>query len=405
MTIPASNLHLDVAPPRHPGTRRIGPVAAAATAAALTMALLTGSGTSPAPAPASGPAPAILTPAQAMDAYLSRLVNLHQFRGAITVARGTDVLLSKGYGLANASTAMPITPHTRFRIASVTKQFTALAILKLQELGKLMVTDHVCRYVPACPAAWKAITIEHLLTHTSGMPTIEHLQDYAVTRGPLSPEQLIGLFRDRETAGPPGVQFRYSNYGYMLLGYVIERVTGGTYAKFLRQQILDPLGMSESGYDVTHPDPQTHAVGYWTWDFRTTADWDMSIPFSAGAMYASTSDLYRWNRFLLAGKPKILDSALLAQMFVPRVPLKPGGPDASAASRRQIPVPDWYWYGYGWVVYGPTDVMYAHEGGIDGFAAFNLIEPRRQLSITILSNQHDVDVGGIALALLKITIP
>jgi CubicO group peptidase (beta-lactamase class C family) len=127
-----------------------------------------------------------------MDAYLSDLSGGRQFRGAVLVARGTDVLLSKGYDLADQAASIRNTPHTLFRIGSVTKQFTALAVLKLEELGKLNVTDRVCQHVTPCPAAWKTVTVEQLLVHTSGIPNYSGFPEYpSVLMTTLSPEQLV----------------------------------------------------------------------------------------------------------------------------------------------------------------------------------------------------------------------
>ena len=326
-----------------------------------------------------------------MDAYLSKLVDAKGFRGAVLVARGADVLLSKGYDLADQAAGIANTPQTLFRIGSVTKQFTALAVLKLQELGKLKVTDRVCQHVTPCPAAWKTVTVEHLLVHSSGIPSYTGFPEYSsFSTTTLPPEQLVGLFRDRPTNFPPGSQWQYSNSGYSLLGYLIERLTGVSYAEFLHRQILDPLGLSETGYDVNHPTAEAHAIGYAGWDNIPAGFVDMSVPYAAGALYSSVSDLYRWNRFLLTRTPAVVQAATLAEVFTPRVPI-----DRAAPDKRQ--------YGYGWEVAGPSsDVTYSHGGNIDGFAAFNLIRPRDQLSITVLSNLETVEPDLIAWNLAEI---
>ena len=358
----------------------------AAVAAILTTALLYASDTGPAGGPVRAPgrtAP-VADSARTMDAYLSDAADMYRFSGAVLVARGTDVLLAKGYGLADISTGTPNTPHTRYRIASVTKQFTALAILKLQELRRLKVTDPVCRFVRPCPHAWKPITIEHLLTHTSGIPNFTERSDIeSVVTTHLSPEELVGLFRDEPLDHPVGSRWRYSNSGYTLLGYIIERVTGATFADFLGRHILGPLGMSESGYDVNHPD-STHAVGYDPIG-QPAPFIDMSIPYSAGAMYSTVTDLYRWNRFLLTGTPPIVSADSRAQMLTPRRLVNPDRPDLYGH------------YGYGLHFLGEAAAAtYFHGGGINGFGAHNLVRPHDQLSITVLSNQRVTRVDHIA---------
>jgi CubicO group peptidase (beta-lactamase class C family) len=357
--------------------------AAAAVVVILIATVLTSGDTARAPTVAA-PNQTVAADGRAMDAYLSKLVDVRGFRGAVLVARGTDVLLSKGYDLADRSTGVLNTPHTRYRIGSITKQFTALAVLKLQELGKLKVTDRVCQHVAPCPAAWKTVTVEHLLVHTSGIPNFTQFAEYpSFSTTTLSPEQLVGRFRDKPTDFPPGSQFGYSNSGYALLGYLIERLTGASYAEFLHRQILDPLGLPDTGYDVNHPTAKAHAIGYTGW-YTPARFLDMSVPYAAGALYSTVSDMYRWNRFLLTGTPAIVQAATLAAMFTPRVPTDPAAADGLR-------------YGYGWIVSGHTDdVIYSHGGSIDGFVSANLIRPRDQLSITVLCNTDNVDTGFIA---------
>jgi CubicO group peptidase (beta-lactamase class C family) len=377
----------------------------------LMAAVLASCGAAPAPTPAtpdptvaapaptrSASAPTRAAPGPAMDAYLAGLVADRKFRGAVLVARGEDVLLAKGYGAANLSAGTPNTPHTLYRIGSVSKQFTALAILKLQELGKLRVTDRVCQHIAPCPAAWERVTVQHLLVHTSGIPSFTGLPRYpSFSTTTLTPEQLIGLFRDRTGEFRPGSQYKYSNSGYALLGYLIERLSGVSYADFLRRQILDPLGLSETGYDVNHPTAKAHAVGYVPPDDSPARFIDMSVFLGAGALYSSVGDLYRWNRFLLTGTPAIVDAATLAEMFTPRVVVT----DPRALIDPARPP----WRGYVGVVYTPTtDRTYVHAGGIDGFTSYNLIKPRDQLSVTILTNRGGAEWAGVAWHLAALAI-
>lgn len=333
--------------------------------------------------------------AAAMDEYLSDLVRRHQFRGTVLVARGDDVLFSAGYGLADESTGEVNTAHTRFRIGSVTKQFTALAILKLQELGRLAVTDRVCRHVTPCPAAWGSITIEHLLTHTSGIRDYSLFGDFPVFRTTaMSAEHLIGLFRDKTTDFAPGTRFSYSNSGYALLGYIIERVTGGTYGEFLRRQILVPLGLSETGYGLNQASRPGHAVGYWGWDDRSADPIDVSVGYSAGAMFSSATDLYHWNRYLSTRTLPIVNADTLNQMLTPRVSFDP----------RQAP--ELGTYGYGLAFTGPpAQRWYIHGGGETGFPTFNAFRPDQQVSITVLTNMEFVDLDLVADKLTAIVAP
>jgi len=152
------------------------------------------------------------------------------FMGAVLVARGGEVLLNKGYGMANMEWRVPNSPRTRFRLGSVTKQFTAACILLLQERGRLNIGDPISKAMPDAPPAWRQITFLNLLTHTSGIPDLTAFPDFeAIEPFPATPEQLVKRFRDKPLDFAPGSGFQYSNSGYILLGYLIERITHRTY--------------------------------------------------------------------------------------------------------------------------------------------------------------------------------
>ncbi len=188
-----------------------------------------------------------------MDQQVRAYADQQKFSGCVLVAREGKVVFSKGYGLANAEYGIPNTPATKFRLGSITKQFTATAILMLEQQGKLKVEDAVRKYVDDCPGAWQPVTLHHLLTHTSGIPNFTSFPDYVRTMPlPSPPAETLKRFRDKPLAFEPGTKFSYSNSGYVLLGYIIERVSGRSYEEFLQKQIFGPLGMSDTGYD--HPE-------------------------------------------------------------------------------------------------------------------------------------------------------
>src|ERR1700675_4716557 len=179
-----------------------------------------------------------------MEQVVQSYVSDKKFMGSVLVARGDEVLLSKGYGSANLEWNIPNSPATKFRLGSVTKQFTAASILLLEERGKLKTDDLVKKYMPDAPAAWDKITIFHLLTHTSGIPNFTGFAEYGPTESlPTTPEKLVARFRDRPLDFQPGEKWSYSNSGYVLLGYLLEKVSGETYEKFLQANIFGPLGM------------------------------------------------------------------------------------------------------------------------------------------------------------------
>ncbi len=185
------------------------------------------------------------------------------FMGSVLVAHGSDVLLSKGYGSANLEWNIPNAPNTKFRLGSVTKQFTAASILLLEERGKLKTSDPVKILMPDAPAAWDKITIYNLLTHTSGIANFTSFPDYG-TQEPFAttPEKLVARFRDKPLDFQPGEKWSYSNSGYVLLGYLIEKASGESYEKFVQDNIFGPLGMKDSGYDSNSAIILRRAAGY-----------------------------------------------------------------------------------------------------------------------------------------------
>lgn len=327
-----------------------------------------------------------------MDQYMNAAAKAWHFMGSILVARDGHVIIAKGYGMANVERNVPNTPDTEFRIGSNTKQFTSMAIMMLQAEGKLDVHDPVCKYVPDCPKDWQPITIHDLLTHTSGIPNFTDFPSYMKVRDEtLTPTQLLALFKNKPLDFKPGAKFQYSNSGYEVLGYIIEKVSGESYAQFLQKHIFKPLGMANSGYDSSHPAAKNHAEGYDAYDdtkktYPVASFIDMSIPFSAGALYSTVRDLYTWDRALAAVKllPKPLHQQMLA---------------------RQVPVdePGKLFYGYGWFIstrFGHP--IYFHEGGIAGFTSVNSWFPDQHAYVIVLDNVSSPEVGDVARSLTAI---
>lgn len=340
------------------------------------------------PVPVAPPAIATSTPAplvnlSQLDQFVSEQANSQMFSGAVLVAQNGQLLLSKGYGMADQIRQLPNTPQTRFRLGSVTKPFTALAILQLQAQGKLNVQDLICRYLTDCPAAWQAITLHHLLTHTSGIPDIERLPAYAQIKTlPTTPAQTIALFRDKPLAFPPGTQWDYSSSGYILLGALLEQVTGKPYETVLQENIFAPLSMNNTGYEH---DATILATGYAN-ATMVAGPIDMSLPFAAGGLYSTVEDLYRWAQAL--STETLLPKPLLELFFTPYAAI----PQSDSAS-----------YGYGWVIsqsFGHR--MLGHNGSIDGFvASFNRF-PDDGVTIILLSNRQDINPNAIVQSLARL---
>ena len=251
-------------------------------------------------------------PSARMEQIIQSYVADKKFMGSVLVAQDGKIRLDKGYGFANLEWNIPDSPATKFRLGSITKQFTAASILLLEERGKLKVEDPVKKHLPDAPAAWDKITIYNLLTHTSGIPSFTSFPDYRSTEAtPTTPEQLVARFRDKPLNFQPGEKWEYSNSGYVLLGYLLEKISGQSYKDFVQENIFKPLAMNDSGYDSNSALIQRRASGYSpSRNGPVNAGYiDMTIPFSAGALYSTTNDLLRWEQGLFGGK--VLSSASL----------------------------------------------------------------------------------------------
>ena len=301
------------------------------------------------------------------------------FMGSVLVAKGADVLLSKGYGSANLEWDVPNSPATKFRLGSITKQFTAASILLLQERGKLNVDDPVKKYMTDAPAAWDKITIYHLLTHTSGIPSFTGFPEFPKWEPfAATPAEEVARFRDKPLDFAPGEKFSYSNSGYVLLGYLIEKVTGGSYEKFVRENIFTPLGMQDSGYDSNSAVIPRRAAGYTPGKegLANAGFVHMSIPFSAGSLYSTTGDLLKWEQGLFGGK--LLSAASLKTMTTPFKSDYACGLFVSTKDGRK---------------------SIEHGGGIEGFNTQLTYYPDDKLTVVVLANVNGSAPGEIAAKL------
>lgn len=310
------------------------------------------------------------------------LSNYPLFSGSILVALDDQILLSGGYRYANWELNVSNTSSTIFRLASLTKPFTALAIMLLQERDEIDVDDPICQYIADCPAAWQPITIHHLLTHTSGIPDYTAFPDALYEAALIRPvPELIDTFRDQPLDFLPGTRFNYSNSGYVLLGAVIEKVSGMSYENFMLNNIFQPLFMEDSGYDNTSRIIKNRASGY-TIDGRTLENSAFISPsnlYSAGGLYSTTEDLHRWLQALLT--KQWVSQTTLDQIFSPQVAAEKYGAE----------------YGYGWVVSETQGHrVFWDDGTIPGFTNYFAYYPDDRLEIIILSNLDTSDVPAIA---------
>lgn len=301
-----------------------------------------------------------------MEQVIESYVKDQQFMGVILVAQQGQIILGKGYGYANLEWKIPNTPATKFRIASLTKQFTAASILLLEEQGKLKTTDFINKYMSDAPSAWNNVTLFHLLNHTSGIPNYTSFPNFATfATSTRTPMQQIDFFRNKPLNFQPGSRFEYNNSGYVLLGYLIEKISGQSYQDFVVNNIFKPLEMDNSGYD-SHSEIILHrAAGYRvSSNGILNADYlDMSIPYSAGSLYSTTQDLLRWEQGLFGGK--VLSATSLKKMIAPY--------------KND--------YGFGvriYVLNGHKAI--SHAGGTSGFNTKLIYFPAEELTIIVLSN-------------------
>lgn len=297
------------------------------------------------------------------------------FMGTVLVAQGDHLLLDKAYGMASLEWQVPNTTDAKFRIGSLTKQFTATLVLLLQQDGKLNINDPVSKYLPNTPATWAKITLANLLGHTSGIPSFTGLKEFPTwSQNPHTPDEEIALFRDKPLDFEPGSKFDYSNSNFIVLGVVIEKVSGRKYEDLLRERIFEPLGMKATGLDNDEIVLPKRAEGYrpGPHGLEVARSESMTIPWSAGAIYSTTGDLLKWEHGLFGCK--ILNADSLKLMTTP------GKGN----------------YGLGVFIEDHDGVrVVSHGGGIEGFNTHLAYAPEKQIAVIVFSNVNGGAPGSM----------
>jgi CubicO group peptidase (beta-lactamase class C family) len=316
-----------------------------------------------------------------MEELLQTYYNIGKFNGSVLIAQHGKILLEKGYGFKNIHDHTYNDPNTIYQIASVTKQFTATVILKLIELNKLSLHDKLSKYYPDLPKS-DSITIENLLTHTSGIT--DHYNDTSSSPSIAGNEEnLLTSLKKYELDFSPGSNWQYSNKGYQLLGYIIQKVSGMTYYEAVRKYIFTPLKMNNSAFDFIHLVSSDKATGYWTFPENANVAGatiiDSAAPFSAGSIYSTVRDLYKWHEGLQSYK--IIRQSSLDKAYTP---FKNN-------------------YGYGWMI----DTIFNrriihHSGDIWGFKSDIARITEDDACIVLLNNIEDPDLGIISMRLFAI---
>jgi CubicO group peptidase (beta-lactamase class C family) len=323
------------------------------------------------------------TKTEKIDGFIAAYTKQNSFNGTALVAANGTILLNKGYGFKNVALGEMNTGNTIYQIGSVTKQFTAAVILKLAAQNKLKLTDKLSKFYPGFPKG-DSITIHQLLSHTSGIfnytDDAGFMQSEAVK--PANEKKMLALFKNKPLDFSPGSNWSYSNSGYLLLGYIIEKVTKKPYEKIVREFILTPLQMNNSGFGFTHLKNKDKATGYFSIaDKNSTVAGivDSSVAFAAGALYSTTTDLYQWHKGMLQNK--IISRASAEKGFTP--------------VKRN--------YSYGWRIDSLDGKrITAHNGSIYGFNSSLLRIEADSVAVILLNNVRNPKLDEITTGILNI---
>ena len=312
-------------------------------------------------------------PSDRLKQVVQPYADAQMFMGSVLVAKNGKIIFSQSYGMADLEWSVPNSATTRFNIASMTKQFTAASILLLEDRGKLKTDDLVRKYLSEAPASWDKITIYHLLTHTSG------IREDAAEYEPGTPDKLV--FSDKPLNFQPGEKWEYTNKGYIVLGYLLERINGQTYEEFVHENIFKPLGMNDSGLLSNVTVIPRRATGYWPGNngIENADRPDPRMHFSAGSLYSSSEDLLRWNEGLFGGK--VLTHASLRKMTTPFK-----GDYACGLYVKRV----------------NGHLMIEHDGNNIGFNSDMAYYPEDRIAVIVLANLNGTITGEMTKALAAV---
>lgn len=335
--------------------------------------------------------PACAQTSSSVDNLVQKQINDKKIVGAsVAVVRDGKILTLKGFGYENIENKIPATENTRFAIGSLTKQFTAAGVMLLVEDGKVKLDDAVGKYLPALPEKWRGVTVRQLLNQTSG------IKNYTAVEPPLEPtreykpEEIISRVADQPLEFAPGTKWAYSNTNYFLLGLLIEKISGASYAQFMRQRIFEPLKMTETFVNEKGLQLKNRAAGYESGKegFQTTAQTDPSLPFAAGAIISTAADLIKWDAVLT--NDKLLKRRSLDEIFT-------AGKLTDGSKTR---------YGMGWIVskIGGIDLT-SHNGSTRGFNSNITRFPSEKLTVIVLLNSSGTQAEKLAFDIAGLYLP
>jgi len=325
------------------------------------------------------------------DALLNDLFEKEGPGGVALVVKGGKIIYRKSFGFANLELGVKMKPENVFRIGSITKQFTASAIMQLVEQGKIHLDDDITKYIEDYPTHGYTITIENLLTHTSGIKSYTDLKKWTseVRKQKFTPLEMIDYFKSEPMDFAPGEKFKYDNSGYFLLGYIIEKASGQTYAEYIKTHIFKPLGMNDSYYGGNSPIIKNRAAGYNKVDENFVNDEFLSMtqPYAAGSLLSTVDDLSTWYAAVMSDKVISKASRDKAQ---------------TAFTLNDGSHTD---YGFGWSIGNiQGSPMISHNGGINGFLSASNYLPQENIFVTVLSNCMCHYPGEVAAKMAAIAI-
>lgn len=312
-----------------------------------------------------------------LEAYLDEQFSKADIGGAVLARQGGNIRFDGAFGLANRASRRPVTTRTTFQIASISKQFAAAAMLRLQEQGKLSLRDRIDRWLPGCPHGWELITLHHLLTHTSGIGHWDALASRGGSGDIRTTGELVRRIQRAPLRFPPGGGWLYSSLGYVLLARVVVRASGQSYAAFLQNSFFEPLEMTSTGVGKRAPFPERAATGYVSGE--VVDDFDLDIAgIGTGDIWSTTADMARWDAALMDSRA--LTPSSIAAMTTPQ-----------AATTREVDGLSAISYGYGQFVTTLSKtgqrIIY-HTGWNPGFRSVNIWSADVNLVVVVLANEE-----------------
>ncbi|WP_185956504.1 serine hydrolase [Changchengzhania lutea] len=327
---------------------------------------------------------------QQIDAFMASEYKANEPGASVLIARDGKTIYKKAFGQANLELNVPMTTQNVVEIGSITKQFTAVAILMLEEQGKLNINDIITKFIPDYPTMGKTVTVHHLLNHTSGIKSYTGMKDFRkMAATDMTPLELIDVFKNEPMDFDPGEDFRYNNSGYILLGYIIEVASGQTYEDFIEKEIFQKLGMYNSYYGSKKEIIEHRATGYSMADNGyVNADYlSLTLPYAAGSIMSTVDDLLIWQ------------NAIVNNKLIKKSSLEKAIRGSELNSGKHIS------YGYGWFeddVNGSN--AYQHGGGIFGYTTMGIYLPEEKLYVAGLTNCNCKDISGVITKIAAMAI-